>query len=627
MIDTAELATTATRAAAAADDAAVRAFLSCWIRETSGWWLTPTDRPGYPAVLSVPLPRWNARVDVDVRRVSPTFRHVLELPARASAGGQPPRPIRLATLAALLADQLTALPPGGYEHVATAGDLPGSARPPSIDALLGRILDSSMAVADHLRERDADIDRLWSAVPLSFGESEQALLLGHMTHPTPKSRGEMTGSQRRLFSPESCGRFPLHWLAVTPGLVRHRSAAGTPAPELAEQILRKDPRTDLGALDAMMDAVGPRILVPAHPFEASRLATDPATAALFDDDAVVDLGPLGSPYLPTTSVRTVYHPDSPWQLKFSLHVRVTNSMRVTLPKELDRAVESAQLSRTEVGRRSAAVAPRFTLLQDPAYLTVEHDGVVSDGFSVLLRENRWTRDGPADVSALTTLCQDHPYGGRSRLAAIVASIAHREHRRESDVAREWFARFGDVVVRSLLRLYLDVGLCFEAHQQNTLVELDRGWPVHGVYRDSQGYFHREAAHGDLTRVIPGLGESTESVFPEPLADERLVYYLFVNLTLGVVNALGEYGDEQVLLTDLSRLLEQERARGGRYPASLLDRLLDDHSWPCKANLLTRVHDMDELAGDISTQSVYVTLPNPLRETPDATARIPHSDDC
>ena len=59
------------------------------------------------------------------------------------------------------------------------------------------------------------------------------------------------------------------------------------------------------------------------------------------------------------------------------------------------------------------------------------------------------------------------------------------------------------------------------------------------------------------------------------------------------------------------MLTEERSRGGRYPATLLDRLLDDDHWPCKANLLTRAHDMDELVGDISTQSVYVSLPNPL----------------
>ena len=68
----------------------------------------------------------------------------------------------------------------------------------------------------------------------------------------------------------------------------------------------------------------------------------------------------------------------------------------------------------------------------------------------------------------------------------------------------------------------------------------------------------------------------------------------------------------MLLRDLRALLERERARGGRYPHTLLDRLLDDERWPCKANLRTRLHDLDELVGDIATQSVYVTIPNPLR---------------
>ena len=260
------------------------------------------------------------------------------------------------------------------------------------------------------------------------------------------------------------------------------------------------------------------------------------------------------------------------------------------------------------------------MLQDPAYLAVRHGGELIDGLSVLLRENRWLGDAAsADVSALTTLCQDHPYGEHSRLGAIVGAIAAREDRSENDVARQWFARFCDVVLVSLLRLFLDLGLCMEPHQQNVLLELEDGWPARAVYRDSQGYFHREAAHADMTAIVPGIGEASESIFPEALADERLVYYPFVNTALGVVNALGVAGvaGEHVLLGDLRALLERERARAranaGGYPATLLDRLLDDLMWPCKANLRTRVHDMDELTGDIATQSVYVRIANPLRE--------------
>jgi siderophore synthetase component len=363
--------------------------------------------------------------------------------------------------------------------------------------------------------------------------------------------------------------------------------------------------------------VGHRIIVPAHPWELDYLRAQPAIAALFDRGTIVDLGPMASPVTPTTSVRTVVQHRWPWQLKFSLHVRVTNSERVTLPKELDRAVEAARLAQTSVGIAAERVAPAFRCVHDPAYLTVVDDGQVIDGFSVLLRDNRWRANGTwgsADVSALTTLCQDHPFGGPSRLGRIVERIAARDGRPVHDVGREWFARFCDVAVVSLVRLYLDLGLCFEPHQQNTLLELDpSGWPERAIYRDSQGYFHREAAHADMCAVIPGLGEATESIFPEALADERLVYYPFLNLTLGVVNALGAAGcaDEAVLLGDLRRVLEAERNRGGRYPGTLIDRLLDDERWPCKGNLRTRFHDMDELVGDIETQSVYVTVPNPL----------------
>ena len=153
-------------------------------------------------------------------------------------------------------------------------------------------------------------------------------------------------------------------------------------------------------------------------------------------------------------------------------------MRVTLPKELRRAVEAKRLDETIVGEQTRAAAPHLTVIHDPAFLQVpEHDG-----FSVLLRENHFE----GDVSSLTTLCQDHPFGGRSRLANLAAG---RE--------REWFQAYLQTLTVSLIRLYLDVGLTYEPHQQNTLLRLRDGLPDHALVRDSQGYFHREAAHQDI----------------------------------------------------------------------------------------------------------------------------------
>jgi siderophore synthetase component len=579
----------------AATHAALQAFLNCYLRETTGWTLHPTPEPapaGMPAcpwLAVLPLPTRSARVLAGVRYRSATFRHQFVSPVRLAVDGGRTAALPFHTMVCLLLDEL-------------AGQDPRGTGEPTV--LLQRVLDSVHGVATSLRLRAGEVPRLWGPQRLAYLETEQALLLGHMVHPTPKSRAELDPVQRLAYSPETAARFALRWFAVRPELVHADSATGTPAAQLA------------AGLPGAPAAPAGRVLLPAHPWQAEHLMADPGVADLVDSGQLEDLGRHGPPVAPTTSVRTVYRAEWPWQLKFSLHVRVTNSLRVTLPRELRRAVEAARLARTPVGAQAVSIAPTLRVVQDPAFLAVRRDGQLLDGLSVLFRDNPWPqRPGSApDVSALTTLCQDHPSSGTSRLGAIVRQLAGSAGERGHDVGREWFGRFCEVLLVPLIRLYADLGLTFEPHQQNTLLELDGGWPRRGFVRDSQGFFHRELAHDDLCATIPQLGEASESIFPEALADQRLVYYQFVNLTLGVINALGTAGcaDEPLLLGDLRRLVERERARPTRYPTTLLDRVLDDERWPCKANLRTRVHDLDELVGDISTQSVYVTVPNPLR---------------
>lgn len=608
-VDETLIGQTTSRQHGAAVGAAIQTLLNCYMREGGEWRAAPADdvpelvQPGDTHLVVLPFAALRATLLVGVRYLSPSQRHRFRMPVTMIVAGEKPFAVGLDTVAEMLVGALSA-------GSAT------SARPDPT-AALARVRASVQNVTAFLEARD-EIDALWDAAPQPFIVSEQALLLGHMVHPTPKSRSEMSRADIAAYSPELGAQFALRWLAVDAAIVEHDSATGTPAPELAARLLHDDPEVDRQALDAALDGLGERVLIPAHPWELAHLREhDAIVAALLADGAIVDLGPLGRPVTATTSLRTVYCDAWPWQLKFSLHIRVTNSLRVTLPKELRRAVEAARLAQTQIGARAAAVAPGLVLLQDPAYLAVRHGGQIVDGLSVLLRDNRWPASSDSDASALATLCQDHPYGGRSRLGAIIGAIAVRTRRDEDAVAREWFGRYCAVVVEPIVRLYLDPGLCMEPHQQNVVLELADGWPLRAACRDSQGYFHREAAHDDVVAVIPGIGEASESVFPEALADERLVYYPFVNNALGVVNALGVAGciDERVLLADLRALLERERARarGARYPGTLLDRLLDDATWPCKANLLTRINDLDELAGDFASQSVYVTIANPLRE--------------
>ena len=51
----------------------------------------------------------------------------------------------------------------------------------------------------------------------------------------------------------------------------------------------------------------------------------------------------------------------------------------------------------------------------------------------------------------------------------------------------------------------------------------------------------------------------------------------------------------------------------QYPeSSLLHALLYQETLPYKANLLTRLHELDELIAPVEQQSVYVQLSNPLQ---------------
>jgi siderophore synthetase component len=566
----------ADRAHEAAVDAAAETLLNCYLREGGVWRpVAARDVPelaeeGDEYIAVMPFPSERTMLLAGIRHLSPTHRHRFRLPVKVAMAGGLPWAVSLDTLAGMLADEL------GDTGLGDELSAPGS-RGPDPTFLLSRVRQSVAAAGSFLRVREDDIDALFSGEPLSFIASEQASLLGDLAHPTTKSRWEMSPEQVEAYAPETAARFALRWLAVDPALVEHDSAAGAPAPQLTERLLRDDPAVDGDALDAALEGLGERVLLPVHPWELEHLRGQADVASLLADGSIVDLGELGSPVTPTSSVRTVYNGAWPWQLTFSLHVRVADELALAEASELERAVDAARQLDGDVGEQAAQLAPQLVLLSDPAYLAVRHDGAFVEGLSVQLRENRWRADSDADVSAVGILAQDHPYGGASRLAQIVARLAAEDGRDEEEVAREWFGRYCEVVIASLVRLHLGVGLAIDADQRTMLLELDGGWPARAVLREGHGYLEPGA----------DAGATIEALVP-----------------LAVINALGVAGlvAEQVLLGDFKALLERERDRGGRYPTTLLDRVLDAPTWRCDAALRRRLEDRENL---------FATIANPL----------------
>ncbi|WP_089116787.1 MULTISPECIES: IucA/IucC family protein [unclassified Streptomyces] len=558
----------------AADAAGTESLLRCWTREND------LPRPDGDT-LRIAFPASGTALLVPVHYWSATGAHRFGAPALENAPTGAP-PADAATVAVLIGRE------GGESG---AGDL------------VARVADSVRHTAGFIEQRrrspadpaDADL----------FLTAEQSLLLGHPLHPTPKSREGLSESESRRYSPEFHGSFPLHWFAVDRSLAATDSAWSDGGPATAEELLAPHA--------AGLKTPPGTVAVPVHPWQAADLIHRPQVRALAETGLLHDLGPHGEPWHPTSSIRTVHRPGARVMLKLSLGVRITNSRRENLRKELHRGVEVHRLLSTGLAEHWQREHPGFDIVRDPAWLAVDDpEGAPVTGLDVMLRHNPFgPRDDAACIAGLTA---QRPRPGRpgmhSRLAEVVSGLRARTGLTGTDVSAEWFRRYLHHVVRPVLWLDAHGGVALEAHQQNTLVLLDPdGWPVGGRYRDNQGYYFRDSRRAELDRRLPGIGTVSDTFVSDPVTDERFAYYLGINNVLGLIGAFGaqRLADEQQLLTVLRQFLTEVAELGSPLPAYLLE----NRQLRCKANLLTRLHGLDELVGPVDTQSVYVTIANPL----------------
>ncbi|MFD4878277.1 IucA/IucC family protein [Streptomyces sp. NPDC058420] len=684
----------------AAQSAAVENLLRCWVRETN----LPAPTNG---TLQIPLPTSGTALFAPVHYWSPTGWHRFGLPYLSTAPSGAP-PVDAVIVAALLARETVArgdgfetgadMAHGAFEGEVSqgagrvAGFADGSANPgadvlveeaaaatgptasapaPAPDTgtdLVARVADSVRRTVTFISDRRTHP----ADAPDRFLSAEQALLLGHPLHPTPKSREGLSDAEARLYSPELRGSFPLHWLAVAPSVLATDSAwteRGRPVPAAHLTARLAGPELPLPEGHSAL---------PVHPWQWREIQHRADISALLDAGMLQDLGAHGAPWHPTSSVRTVHQSGASAMLKLSLGLRITNSRRENLRKELHRGVEVHRLLRTDLSQQWRTAHPGFDIVRDPAWLAVDalappagldecgadsgergagagasgvglgHGGsdragraerdarVPLAGIDVVIRHNPFSPSD--DVSCVAGFVSLRPYAGRSaatggpvptphtshpasgaplmrsRLAEVITGLAARTGRPRGAVAAEWFLRYLEQVVRPVLWLDSEAGIALEAHQQNTLLLLDgEGWPVGGRYRDNQGYYFRESRRAELDARLPGIGEHSDTFVSDEVTDERFAYYLAINNVLGLIGAFGSQrlADERLLLSAFRRFLGDVATGPARLRTSLPAHLLDSPVLRCKANLLTRLHGLDELIGPVDTQSVYVTISNPL----------------
>lgn len=570
-----------------AEHATIQSFLNCYLRETG------ITSPNVQEI-RCNLPHQGVQLIAKIRYWSPTGRHLFSFPLYYQTANGNQLELDYVTLVALLTKEL-ALAQGSANHC---------------DELLLRVIQSCWNIEQFVKHRRRDAELLYGFTS-SFGETEQSLVFGHHLHPTPKSRQGFSHEELFTYSPELKGKFALHYFRVHHSIVQEGSALPQTATSLIKAQLQSDPEIDSEFKQTYCQE-DDYSLLPVHPWQAKFLQHQPTVQTLFKQGLLQDLGQQGRAFLPTSSIRTVYHPESAFMLKLSLNVKITNSVRTNLYKELERSVEVYRLLEGKIGQDLREKFPQFSIIRDPAYITIKMNGEPQDSFSTILRENPFIQHPETDATCLIALCQDSIFGDGSRLAHIIHQLAKQEQQSTAKVSVDWFQRYLKISLEPILWLYFTYGIAIEAHQQNSVLQLQDGYPFRFFYRDNQGYYYGQSFSQQLEGILPGISQKSQTFCDNAVIDERLGYYLFLNNLFGLINAFGVAGlvDEKVLLAELRMTLEKQAIlqMGG---SVLLPTLLSQTQLRCKANLLTRFHDMDELVGSVATQSVYVSIDNPL----------------
>ena len=459
-----------------------------------------------------------------------------------------------------------------------------------------RVEQSREAIESSLDRREKD----GSLFATDFGSSEQALLLGHNFHPTPKSQVGFSGEDAKRYSPEHKGQFPLVWLAARADILHVESAES-----FCEEWLQT-----LFASDTDLKMPAGYLPLPMHPFQLANLEERAEIRGYFATGALLNLGLSSGNWLPTSSVRAVYRESAPYMLKFSLSVKITNSVRHLLPHEVVRGLQLTDVLATAEGERFLRGQERFDVLREPAFACLKFpSGELIAESLVACRENPFRGDAARDCVLLASLFQDAPFGGRSPIARLLD-----ENDRGSSPdskANKWLDAYFSAVLEPLLVAHADYGIILCAHQQNILLRLENGYPAASFYRDCQGTGYSRLGRETFAASVPHLDPAGPNVVSDDMAHALFGYYLFVNATSNVVAGLSEASGltEDALLSQLRERLAQLRSRDLK-DRSFLDYLLESPMLQHKGNFACTLADLNENTS-ADPLSIYRPIPNPF----------------
>lgn len=457
-------------------------------------------------------------------------------------------------------------------------------------------------------------ERLFSEA-LNFQQAEQGLLIGHSFHPAPKSREQFSAEDAKTYSPELGGEFPLLWLAVNHSILMSGSSGEKTAAERLDELVFADQMLTL-AINGIVNEN--ESVFPVHPWQWKVLQEKEDIQRYLTTGLIRELGSLGAIWYPTSSTRSLYSPKLPYMLKFSLSVKLTNSIRNLSLKEVIRGTRLNQLFTDTDISNELGHQQGFQVMQEPCYLgLMDKNNKVIDESLVAFRENPLSCKPDEEAVVLATLTQQNPYGGESLLAKRIKDYADSSILPLAQVAQQWFSAYCQYAVVPLFNLQANYGVVFLAHQQNIVMQLKRGFPIGMYYRDCQGTGYTDLAFERFPEALNQTKQDIENYWNNDKVRRYFAYYLIINSTFNVIASIASYCDvsEKTLVKELRKQLEVLRDKGVR-DQQCLNYVLDSEALCCKGNFYCYLQNMNENS-ILDPAVIYFDLPNPLVHIKDA----------
>lgn len=569
-------------------DPSANCFLNAFIREVPIWRF---EAPESDALGQFIFENEGDVITIPCKQFSVCGRHHLLMPATLKTTNGEQQALEFDALAAWLMAHPTIIKLSSLDNR---------------QALMERVLDSEENIQSAVQYNQAKLTHLLEE-PVNFIESESSLFTGHSIHPCPKARDHFSQQDALHYAPEFANSFYLHWYRIERRHLFINLDASLSYEGVINDLSAQDPQVQAWLSDERY-ASQDFVLIPCHPFQHQVWQKNAWLKQLAERKQLMYLGAGSTPWRATSSLRAIHNAASPWMLKFSLSIKLTNSVRHLQPEELKRGVELCRvLAQPNADAFKQALTP-FQIMMEPAAAAIKDEmGEPIPECMVLWRENPF-QEKDENVEVLASLLQDDPRDGQPRLVKRLLA----EGVEETQQIQNWFKQFLTIAIEPLLLAQSNFGVLFGAHQQNLLVKFDGMTPVSGYFRDCQGTGFTDLAKSWLGDNLEDLGADSENLVDAEAGMNLFVYYLFINSTFNVIASLAAMPaitEIQLLetyqdwLTDLASKVKDP---------TCIEHLLHSEHLNAKGNFLCSIQNINENTSD-NPLALYHPFPNPLRQ--------------